>query len=410
MGTVSFFKLTIRDVPIDNQTVLVRADYNVPLNKKGEISDDLRIRASLPTLKYLLDHHCKVVIMSHLGRPEGRDKKFSLEPVAERLSELLKVPVQFVDDTIGDVVLQSVKKASNGSVTLLQNLRYYKEEEADDAAFAKKIAKASTAKYFVQDGFGVVHRAHASTHAITMNIPSISGLLLEKEYQTITTAMESPKRPFVAALGGAKISDKIGVIERFVHTADKIIIGGAMANTFLAYKGIDMGKSMLEKGENEVLDRIYQAAHKKLEGSIEDFIILPTDVAVAKEVPTTAKRRSVALGKIETDDIALDIGDDSIQRMVAELADAKTVIWNGTMGYAELPEFAHGSARLALALASQPKTTSIIGGGDTADFVLKWDNDDGKSFTHVSTGGGAGLELMAGEKLPGIESLLDARK
>ena len=410
MGLLSFFKLTIRDVPLDRKTVLVRADYNVPLNKKGEISDDLRIRASLPTIQYLLDHHCKVVIMSHLGRPEGRDEALSLEIVAERLSELLGKPVQFVDDTIGDKVVQAVKKAAPNTVTLLQNLRYYKEEEADDHEFAKKIATATGARYFVQDGFGVVHRAHASTHAITLNIPSVAGLLLEREYQMITSATETPKRPFVAVLGGAKISDKIGVIERFVHTADKIIIGGAMANTFLHYKGIKMGKSMLETNQNEVLDRIYQTAHEKKQTSVEDFIILPTDIAVAKEISPDAKRHSVSLAHIAEDDVALDLGDRSIERLADEVVGAGTVIWNGTLGYAELPEFAHGSARLALSLAAQPETTSIIGGGDTADFVLKWDGNDGKSFTHVSTGGGAGLELMAGDKLPGIESLLDARK
>jgi len=407
---MSFFKLTIRDVPLENQTVLVRADYNVPLNKKGEIDDDLRIRASLPTLQYLLDHGCKVVVMSHLGRPEGKDKAFSLEPIGERLSELLKKPVTFVDDCIGDKVAHAVKKALPGSVTLLQNLRYYKEEEADDHAFAKKIATATGARYFVQDGFGVVHRAHASTHAITLCIPSVSGLLLEREYVTITGAMHSPKRPLVAVTGGAKIGDKIDIIEQFVEKADKIIIGGAMANTFLKYKGFDMGASMLETDENAELDRIYQAAHKKRDDSVDEFIILPTDLAVAEEISPESKRRNVQLGQIGPKDIALDIGDNTIENIIKQIADAKTVIWNGTLGYAELPEFAHGSARLALALASHPNVTSIIGGGDTADFVLKWDGEGGKSFTHISTGGGASLELMAGDKLPGIESLLDARK
>lgn len=407
---MSFFKLTIRDVPLDHQTVLVRTDYNVPLNKKGEIEDDLRIRASLPTLRYLHERGCRIVIISHLGRPEGKDASLSLEPVANRLAKLLDHPVTFVDDCIGDKVVQAVKKSSPHSITLLENLRFYKEEEADDAAFAKKIATATNARYFVQDGFGVVHRAHASTHAITLCIPSVAGLLLEREYKTITEAMEAPKRPLVAVLGGAKIADKIGVIERFVQIADKIIIGGAMANTFLNYKGFDMGASLYEKDEHEVLDRIYQAAHKKHDGSVEDFIILPSDVAVAEEATSGVERRIVTLGDISPKDKALDIGDASIERMVAEVAHAKTVIWNGTLGYAELPAFAHGSARLALALATQPKTTSIIGGGDTADFVLQWDAQDGESFSHVSTGGGASLELMAGEKLPGIESLLDARK
>lgn len=397
-------------MPLDHQTVLVRVDYNVPLDKKGKIHDDLRIRASLPTLQYLLEHHCKIVLIAHLGRPEGRERALSLEPVAERLEKLIKHPVQFVDDCIGDKVVQAVKKASPNTITLLENLRFYKEEEADDEEFAGKIAKATGARYFVQDGFGVVHRAHASTHAITLRIPSVAGLLLEKEYETITEAMERPKRPLVAVIGGAKIDDKVGFIERLVKTADKIIIGGAMANTFLAYKGHHMGASIMETDQNKELDRIYLAAHKKRDESVEDFIILPSDVAVSTKIDTKSTRKNVKLGDLKKDEIALDIGDASIERMAKEIADAKTVIWNGTLGYAELPEFAHGSARLALALASQPQITSIIGGGDTADFVLKWDGKDGAAFTHVSTGGGAGLELMAGQKLPGVESLLDARK
>jgi len=405
---MSFFKRTIRDVPIDNKTVLVRADYNVPQSSTGAISDDLRIRASIPTLEYLLEHHAKVVIMSHLGRPEGHEAKYSLKPVAKRLSELLGRKVIFVDDCIDDKVVQAVKKAPNNSIILLENLRYYPEEEANDSDFAQKIAKSTGARYFVQDGFGVVHRAHASTEAITHFIPSVSGLLLEREYVTITGAMEKPQRPLVAVMGGAKVSDKITVIERLVGVADKIIIGGAMSNTFLKYKGHHMGSSKVEDGQEKVLDNIYLAAHKKLDTSIDDFIILPEDVAVTTSISEIAKRKNVKLGNLDPKAIAADIGDASIERMIEEIAKAKTVIWNGTLGLAEYPEFAHGSARLALALATQPKTTSIIGGGDTADFVLKWDGKGGESFTHVSTGGGASLELMAGKKLPGIESLLDA--
>ena len=410
---MTFFKRTIKNVPIDRKTVLVRADYNVPLNKKGEISDDLRIKASLATLEYLLKHNAKVVIMSHLGRPEGKDKSQSLEPVAHRLSELLGKEVIFVDDCFGDKVIQAVKKAPSNAVILLENLRYYPEEEANNEAFAKKIAKSTGARYFVQDGFGVVHRAHASTDAITHYIPSVAGLLLEREYETITSAMEKPKRPLVAVMGGAKISDKITVIERFVGVADKIIIGGAMANTFFKYKGYDVGASKVEDGQEKVLDDIYLAAHEKSKGHSDDFIMLPADVAVAKEISESAERRTVKLGDkggMATDDIILDIGDTAIEDVVEAVKGAGTVIWNGTLGYAELPEFAHGSARLALALATQPKTTSIIGGGDTADFVLKWDGNGGESFTHVSTGGGASLELMAGKKLPGVESLLDASR
>ncbi len=222
--------------------------------------------------------------------------------------------------------------------------------------------------------------------------------------------MEQPARPLVAVLGGAKVSDKIKVIERFVHVADKIIVGGAMANTFLAYKGYAMGASMRESGQEPVLDSIYKAAHEKLDTSIDEFIILPVDVAVAKEADSHARRHVVPLDAIAQDDKALDIGDVSIERVAAELAGARTVIWNGPLGRAELPEFAHGSARVALALAAQPHITSIIGGGDTADFVLKWNDGEEAGFTHISTGGGASLDLMAGKKLPGVESLLDAPK
>lgn len=407
---MTFFKRTIKNVPIDRKVVLVRADYNVPLDKKGEISDDLRIRASLPTLEYLLKKQSKVVIMSHLGRPEGRDTSQSLEPVATRLSELLGREVLFVDDCIGDKVAQAVKKAPVNSVILLENLRYYPQEEANDTAFAEKIAKSTGARYFVQDGFGVVHRAHASTEAITHFIPSVSGLLLEREYVTITDAMEKPKRPLVAVMGGAKISDKITVIERFVGVADKIIIGGAMANTFLQYKGHPVGASKVEAEQEPVLNAIYAAAQEKTGGKADEFIILPTDVAVATEVSESVTRRNVSVDAVAGEDRILDVGDNSIETIVGALNGAGTVVWNGTLGYAELPEFAHGSARLALELATHPETTSIIGGGDTADFVLKWDGGTGESFTHVSTGGGASLELMAGKKLPGVESLLDASR
>ncbi len=407
---MGFFKLTVKEVPLAGKTVLVRADYNVPLDKTGAIDDDLRIRASIPTLRYLIDQRCTVIVMSHMGRPEGRDASLSLEPIAERLSELLGQSVSFVDDVIGDKVVQAVKRARPGTVTMLENLRFYAEEEANDDVFAGKIAKATGARYFVQDGFGVVHRAHASTDAITHHIPSVAGLLLEKEYRTITDAMEHPQRPLVAILGGAKVSDKIKVIERFVEVADKILIGGAMANTFLAYRGISVGSSKVEPDQGEVLDRIYAAAREKVGENVDEFLLLPTDVAEAENPDESATRQVVSIESIEHEDKALDIGDATIERFVSALEGAQTVVWNGTLGFAELPAFAHGSARIALALATAPHITSIIGGGDTADFALKWDGAGGASFSHVSTGGGASLELMSGEKLPGVERLLNARK
>lgn len=408
---MKFPKLTIKDVPIENQTVLVKADYNVPLDLEGNISDDFRIRASVPTLKYLLDKNCKIVIISHLGRPDGRrQSKYSLKPVAESLSKIIGREVTFVDECIGDKVSQAVKKSANKSIILLENLRFHKQEEEDDEGFAKQLAVSSGARYFVQDGFAVAHRAHASIKAITNFLPSVAGLLLEEEYVSIKSSIDNPKEPLIAVVGGAKIKDKIGIIKKFIDIADKIIIGGAMANTFLAYKGINMRDSIREKGQDKVLDDIYKTANKKSDDSVEDFIILPSDAAVAKRISTASKRKNVNLGEIEAGEMMLDIGEKSIQRMVEEVSKAGTVIWNGTLGYAELPEFAHGSARLAMSLATQPKTVSVIGGGDTADFALKWDGGSGKSFTHVSTGGGAGLELMSGQKLPGIEALLDAHK
>ncbi len=260
----------------------------------------------------------------------------------------------------------------------------------------------------MQDGFGVVHRAHASTHAITQFIPSVAGLLLEREYTTITNAMLSPKRPLVAVMGGAKVSDKIPLIERFVKVADTIIVGGALSNTFLAHTGVPIGVSLVEEDQFKEIDRIYTAIEKKGVKTPDDFLVLPVDVAVAPSITKSDVRRVVNLGDVESEDDILDIGDRSIEQMIEIVKSAGTVIWNGTLGYAEKPAFAHGSARLALALASQPETTSIIGGGDTAEFALKWDGHEGKSFSFVSTGGGASLELMSGDKLPGVESLLDS--
>jgi 3-phosphoglycerate kinase len=409
---VGFFKQTIRDLPLHHgkhYRVLVRVDYNVPL-KDGQVSDDLRIKAGLPTLQYLLDQGCSLVLISHLGRPDGKpDQKYSLEPCAVRLQELIGKPVTFVDDTIGDLALQTVKKAPEGSIVLLQNLRFDPREEENDAEYAKAIAKVAQADFFVQDGFGVVHRAHASTDAITHELPSVSGLLLEKEYVTITEAMENPARPLVAILGGAKVSDKIKVVERFVKLADTVLIGGAMANTFLQYKGFSVGASMVEADQKETLDSIYQAARDKGGDNVDEFVVLPTDVAVAPTVDPSEKRENRLVEHIHTDDMALDIGDNSIEQFTSIVERAKTVIWNGPLGMSELPNFAHGSARVALSLATHPDITSIVGGGDTADFVLKWDARKGGSFTHVSTGGGASLDLMAGNKLPGVEALLDAR-
>lgn len=406
---MKFFKKTIRDVPLEGTTVLLRADYNVPLTDDGRVHDDFRIRASLPTVKRLLKDGCKVVIVSHLGRPDSRDPKLSLEPAALRLAELLGEPVRFVDQTVGDKVRMAVKRAPKRGVIVLENLRFHGEEEANDEAFARQLAKDSGARYFVQDGFGVVHRDHASTAAITLFLPSVAGLLLEKEYVSIVGAIKHPKHPLVAVMGGAKVSDKIQVVDELVGVADQLLIGGAMANTFLAARGQDVGASKREDDQTEVIERIYETVRAKVGPDHEnDFLKLPTDVVTAKSIDQPATHQTKALTEVEADDMILDIGPQTVQTFVAAIETAGTVIWNGTLGYAELAVFAKASAAIAETLAAHPSVDSIIGGGDTADFVLHWDRKKGGSFHHVSTGGGASLELMAGEKLPGIEHLLDA--
>lgn len=404
-----FPKRVMRKASLQGKTVLVRTDYNVPL-EDGRVIDDFRIRASVPTIKKLLEYGCKVVIISHLGRPKGPEStEFSLEPAALRLSELLGEPVRFVDQCVGAKVKMAVKRAPAHSVTVLENLRFHPEEKANDPEFAARLARDTNAAYFVQDGFGVVHRAHASTSAITMYLPSVAGLLLEREYMAITSAMSHPKRPLLALMGGAKVSDKIPIIKRLVRVADQVIIGGAMANTFLAHRGHNVGASKVEPDQTAVIDDIYDLVTKKVGPEMVDsFLVLPIDVAVGAKVDASARRKNVAVDTIPEDGYALDIGDESIERMVAAIDRAQTIIWNGTLGMTEFPHFAHGSARAALELTEHPEKESIIGGGDTAGFVIQWDSRHGDSFSHVSTGGGASLELMAGYKLPGIEALLDA--
>lgn len=408
---VGFFKRTMTHVPLDGKTVLVRADYNVPLDEKGHIADDFRMTQSLPTLRNLIDRGCKVIICAHLGRPDGKvNPEFSLEPIAKHLGTLLGDHVAFVEDCIGDRVHQASKRLQPGRVLLLENLRFHAGEEANDVSFAQLLIKDSGAQYFVQDGFGVVHRAHASTVAITQFAPSVAGLLLEREWNAITSAMKHPKRPMIAVLGGAKISDKIKVIDEFVDIADNIVIGGAMANTFLKYQGYRIGKSVHEDGLDEIVKHIYSLAEKKVgREAVDDFIILPTDVAVADAIEAKSRRVTVDVADVAANEYILDIGPESIATAVNTVMGAGTVVWNGTLGYAELSQFSYGSARMALALASQPETVSVIGGGDTADFVLHWDvAKKGGSFSHVSTGGGASIDLMAGEPMPGVEALLDA--
>lgn len=406
---MAFYKRTVKDVPIHGKTVLLRADYNVPLNESGEITNDFRLQASLPTLQYLIRQGCKVIIVSHLGRPKGApDAAFSLAPVAARLSDLLGREVVFIAEPIGSKVKKAIQTAPKDSVILLENLRFYPGEKANDPDFAEELADVSGADYFVQDGFGVVHRAHASTDAITQVLPSVAGPLVEREYTYFTSSLEQPKRPLVSIIGGAKIADKIVAIKRLIALSDQVVIGGAMANTFLKYNGVNIGKSIFEPGLDDVISEIYAAVDAKVgEGMADNFLILPEDVAVTKKISPESERHEVSISDVANDDYILDIGPRSIERMTSAIQRAQTVIWNGTLGMTELPNFAHGSARAALEMV-QSDDISIIGGGDTVGFVLGWDARHGGSFTHVSTGGGATLELISGKKLPGVEALLDA--
>lgn len=425
---VGFHKKTIRDIQLSGKTVLLRADYNVPVDDDGKIEDDYRIKQSLPTIQFLLKQKCKVIICSHLGRPEGRQKNLSLAPVAKRLKTLLKHDVTFVDDCLGQEVEAAANDLKPGDVLLLENLRYYKEEEANDKDFANQLA--GLAEVFVQDGFGVVHRAHASTDAVTKFLPSVAGLLLEKEVAIITNAMQNPERPLMAIIGGAKISDKIEILETFLKTADIVVVGGAMANTFLLAKGIYIGESVADPDDVGLAQRILNAAKK--EAQKRSFVFyLPQDAVVADEIGKYEKTRIVDWDahviaavenypkkppanseRVRADEKILDIGPFSGAFIAGAMQMVNTVIWNGTMGVAEAPgvqgpigPFAHGTELVLESMMGEfgRRPYSIIGGGDTAAYVARRDLTD--VFNHVSTGGGAGLELMAGKKLPGVEAL-----
>ncbi len=419
---------TIRDVRLHGQTVLLRADYNVPV-QHGHITDDYRMQQSLPTIEYLLKHDCKVVICSHLGRPTGPDdKSTSLMPVAKHLAELLKRPVAFASDCIGPAAEHAVAQLAPGHVLLLENLRYHPEEEANDRQFAKQLAKL--AQLFVQDGFGVVHRAHASTEAITHELPSVAGLLLDKEVTTLTHVMENPERPLMAVVGGAKIADKMEVLTRFIELADFVAIGGAMANTFLRAEGIDIGKSLTDASEIPLAKDIMDQARRKAQR--QRFIFyLPQDGVVAHKLDKTAPTRIVdwsthIIADVESypkqpprqsshmtdQEMILDIGPFSGAFIAGGMQLASTVIWNGTLGVTEthalhgpIGPFAHGTELVVEAMLGQfgHRPFSVVGGGDTVGYVEQRHLTD--LFNHVSTGGGASLELLAGRKLPGIEAL-----
>ena len=415
---MSFDKKTVEDIDVLNKTVLVRVDYNVPQDKAtGEVTDSLRIEESLVTINNLLDRGAKVVLAAHLGRPDGvRNEKYSLRPVFDKLVEMLPdEQVGFVDNDIEvetDEIRGRINRALGRSVVLLENIRFHASEElkgktdedkAKKLEFAQKIIDATGAEVFVLDGFGVAHRDNTSVSTVSELIPGVAGFLLEKEVTTIESAMENPERPFVAVIGGAKISDKIGVIKAFIEKADKIVIGGAMANTFLKYNGLRVGRSLIEEGQEEVIREIYDLAEKT---GVE--LILPTDVVVAPELSEDAEAVEKNVSEVGENDRILDIGSGASSRATEALSDAKTIIWNGTVGCTEIEKFAGGSVRILEAISENKDTVSIVGGGDTAGFVKNYQKDHSGVFvTHISTGGGAGLELMEGINLPGVAALQD---
>jgi len=425
---MSFYKKTIRDVDLSGKRVLLRADYNVPV-ENGEITDDYRIKQSLPTIKYLLEHGASIVICSHLGRPDGkRSTKYSLRPVAERLGSLLGQDVSFILDCVDERAKKAAAELHPGQIVLLENLRFHAEEEANDSNFAKELA--SLAHLFVQDGFGVVHRAHASTEAVTHFLPSVAGLLLEKEVDTITGVMENPARPLVAVVGGAKIADKIDVLKRFIDIADVVAVGGAMANTFLKAQGIKIGKSLTDDEDLPLARQILDlAAEKSRNGKFVFY--LPQDGVVASKIEKTARTRIVdwsahviatvenypkrpgrSLAIVGEDEMILDIGPFSGAFIAGLNQLAGTVVWNGALGVTETPSlqgtvgpFAHGTELLVEAMTGQfgNRPFTLVGGGDTVGYIEQQGLME--AFNHVSTGGGASLELMSGRKLPGVEAL-----
>lgn len=389
-------KKTIRDVDVQGKRVLVRVDFNVPQDKKdGHITDDRRIRESLPTLQYLLDHGASLVLMSHLGRPKNKEEKYSLKPVAARLQELLGRPIQMADDVIGDAVLRQAQALKPGEVLLLENVRFYPEEEKNDPAFARELSRLGD--LYVNDAFGSAHRAHASTRGVADYLPAVAGFLMEKELNYLDGALNNPKHPYIAILGGAKIGDKIGVIKNLLPKVDKILIGGGMANTFAKAAGYPVGDSLAEDDKLDVARELMDAGKGKL--------VFPVDWTIADRFAADAESRMVDVQSVPDGWRILDVGPESIKLFETYLKDAKTVVWNGPMGVFEFPKFATGTLAIAKYLAQLPDAITVIGGGDSASAVEMAGVAD--KMSHVSTGGGASLEFMEGRPLPGIQALQD---
>ena len=400
MSKKSLASLSAAD--ISGKRALVRVDFNVPVDDQGNITDDTRIRAALPTIQDLTQKGAKVILTSHFGRPKGVDEKLRLTPVAKRLAELLGQEVIKTDDCIGDDVAAKVAALDNGQVLLLENVRFYKEEEKNDREFAQKLA--ANADFYVNDAFGTAHRAHASTEGVTEFLsPSVAGYLVEKELQYLQSAIEEPKRPLAAIIGGSKVSSKIGVIETLLEKCDKLIIGGGMIFTFYKARGLNVGKSLVEEDKLELARELEAKAKER-----GVALLLPTDIVSADKFAPDANATTVSIENIPADGMGLDIGPDSIKVFQSALADCQTVIWNGPMGVFEFDKFAAGTEAIAHTLAEIGKTgaITIIGGGDSVAAVEKVGLAD--QMSHISTGGGASLELLEGKVLPGIAALDEA--
>lgn len=394
-------KKTIRDLAVNGQKVLVRVDYNVPMDEAGNITEDTRISASLDTIKYLLKNKATVILMAHLGRPKGKiDEKLSLAPIAVHLSELLGKPVEFVDDCIGEEAEAAAEQLEPGGILMLENLRFHAEEEENDLAFAEKLA--SLADLYVNDGFGVSHRAHASTEGVTHFLPSAAGFLLEKEIRYVGQAVVNPIHPFAAIIGGAKVSDKIGVIENLLDKVDFFLIGGGMANTFLAAEGFKMGNSLVEEDKISLAKELLAKADKK-----KVKIYLPIDLVMSEAFAPDAKNEVQEIGKLDQMWMALDIGPKTAKLYAEALKEAKMIVWNGPMGVFEMDAFCKGTEAIAKAVAAN-KGVTIVGGGDSVAAIDKLGL--AKKIKHISTGGGASLEYLQGITLPGIAALDDIRR
>lgn len=390
-------KKTVRDIEIKGKKALVRCDFNVPM-QDGKITDDIRITSALPTIKYLVENGAKVILMSHMGRPKGEAKmEYTLKPVAERLSELLGQDVIFnsVPEVVNQEIVDTVAALTEGQVMLLENVRFRKEETKNEEGFAKELAQLGD--FFVNDAFGTAHRAHCSTAGVADYLPAVSGFLIEKEVKFLGEALENPQRPFVAIMGGAKVGDKIPVIENLIKKVDTLIIGGGMSYTFFKSMGLEIGTSILDEASIELANQLMK---KAADAGVD--MILPVDVVCAKEFDNNSDAITCDIDKIPADCMGMDMGPKSIANVQKILSEAKTVVWNGPMGVFEMPNFAEGTKSVAAALADSSAVT-IIGGGDSAAAVEQFGYAN--KMTHISTGGGASLEFLEGKDLPGIAVL-----